>query len=399
MKKLPKIGIYAILCPKNIKYYIGQATNIEKRKKYHQQMLKNNKHHSIKLQRCYNKYGKNNFIFMVLMECKPEELNFWEKFFIKIFDSYENGLNCTDGGENPPKITKKYKLKNLITGEIVEGENLTKFCEERNLSSYGGAISAVINGKSLSYKGWTDANKEFKSKRLHTKIKKEVIDNLGIKHEIYNISDFAKKHDLNITNLSNLLRGATEQTHNGWKRENSKPRKYQGKTYLIRNPAGKIIKINNLKDFCAENDLELNGIYGVMCKQLKHYRLWTHPDSKTEIKTELSKKQNIIKLIKDNTLIIISNHRRFCREFNISRSSLRYFIKSNNKFLKDFKKFEDGDIYNNIKIIGFSFQKTTGEKIEELSIQEIADKYNYCPFQLLALWKRRIKQYKDLIRP
>ena len=41
--------------------YIGSSVNIRSRIKRHFKELKDGKHHSLKLQRSYDKYGKENF--------------------------------------------------------------------------------------------------------------------------------------------------------------------------------------------------------------------------------------------------------------------------------------------------------------------------------------------------
>lgn len=60
------IGVYRIKNIVNNKIYIGSSKDIEKRWKRHRYELKNNKHHSPTLQRDWNEYGKDNFIFSIL---------------------------------------------------------------------------------------------------------------------------------------------------------------------------------------------------------------------------------------------------------------------------------------------------------------------------------------------
>lgn len=61
-----KSGIYCIENIVNKKKYIGSSQNVYKRKNRHLSELKMLKHKNIKLQRSYNKHGKDNFIFYVL---------------------------------------------------------------------------------------------------------------------------------------------------------------------------------------------------------------------------------------------------------------------------------------------------------------------------------------------
>lgn len=93
--------IYHITNKINNKKYIGKTTDIKHRLESHFSDLKNNKHHSIKLQRAYNKYGKDNFeISYKEVEVKDNDaLSILELQEIEKFNSYNNGYNMTLGGE------------------------------------------------------------------------------------------------------------------------------------------------------------------------------------------------------------------------------------------------------------------------------------------------------------
>lgn len=67
------IGIYEIRNIVNDKVYVGSSCNIIIRFNEHKRQLRNNNHHNIKLQRAYNKYGKDAFIFTVLYEVETSE--------------------------------------------------------------------------------------------------------------------------------------------------------------------------------------------------------------------------------------------------------------------------------------------------------------------------------------
>jgi len=62
MKK-NKMGIYKITNTINNKLYVGSAIDLYKRKHKHLYDLKHNIHHSIHLQRAWDKYGEDNFMF------------------------------------------------------------------------------------------------------------------------------------------------------------------------------------------------------------------------------------------------------------------------------------------------------------------------------------------------
>jgi group I intron endonuclease len=62
------IGVYVIKCKINDRFYVGVSKDIKARWNEHKSDLKNNKHHSIKLQRSYNKYGAEAFEYLVIYE-------------------------------------------------------------------------------------------------------------------------------------------------------------------------------------------------------------------------------------------------------------------------------------------------------------------------------------------
>lgn len=58
--------IYIIQNMINGKYYLGSTKNVQVRKTKHFRELRNNSHHSILLQRAVNKYGIENFEFIII---------------------------------------------------------------------------------------------------------------------------------------------------------------------------------------------------------------------------------------------------------------------------------------------------------------------------------------------
>ena len=93
--------IYFITNKINKKQYIGETTNFEKRKSRHLSDLRANKHHSEKLQRAYNKYGEENFewTYDVYEINSEDELKLLEQKMISYYHTYEDGYNCTRGGD------------------------------------------------------------------------------------------------------------------------------------------------------------------------------------------------------------------------------------------------------------------------------------------------------------
>jgi group I intron endonuclease len=78
--------IYVIRNVVNGKRYIGSAVNFKNRKAVHMSHLKDNKHHSLYLQRAWNRYGPDAFIFEVVEDaiCRTELLG-RETYWIEVF--------------------------------------------------------------------------------------------------------------------------------------------------------------------------------------------------------------------------------------------------------------------------------------------------------------------------
>lgn len=89
------IGIYKITNKKTGKSYIGQSNDIERRFKEHQQKGASSR---IPLDVAIQKYGKDAFDYEIIEECPLSQLNEKEEYYIQLYDTKNNGYNCSDGG-------------------------------------------------------------------------------------------------------------------------------------------------------------------------------------------------------------------------------------------------------------------------------------------------------------
>jgi hypothetical protein len=99
--------IYKWTCNVNGKSYIGQTTNEKQREK---EFLSENKPYAgEKINNARKKYGLSNGIWtktvLKRLWCKDgkenelrERLNYWEKYYVELYDSINNGYNITNGG-------------------------------------------------------------------------------------------------------------------------------------------------------------------------------------------------------------------------------------------------------------------------------------------------------------
>lgn len=95
------IGIYKIENIVNNKVYIGQSIDIYTRWYNHRSELNGNRHHNEHLQNAWNKYKENNFTFTIIEECRIEELDNKEIYWIEYYNAFDSqyGYNMTLGGQ------------------------------------------------------------------------------------------------------------------------------------------------------------------------------------------------------------------------------------------------------------------------------------------------------------
>ena len=144
-----KSGIYCIENLKNGKRYIGQSVNLEKRKYEHFLALKGNNHFNSHLQNAYNKYGKNNFKFRILLYCELFELTKYEQFFVDYYTPellYNVRLECIDSNQG---ITLSKEARKKIS-EAHNGKHLSKETRKKISEAQSGKHPSKETRKKLS---------------------------------------------------------------------------------------------------------------------------------------------------------------------------------------------------------------------------------------------------------
>lgn len=158
-------GIYKIKNIINGKIYIGLSSNIKQRWRNHKNMLIRNDHFNIFLQRSWNKYGEENFVFEIVEECIKEELSKKEIFYIKLYKTNNDmyGYNLSSGGDNPKineqsLLNKSFKYSKRVLQFNKDGKFITEYQNAVYASKkYNGSDSAIYScclGKSKSAYGY-----------------------------------------------------------------------------------------------------------------------------------------------------------------------------------------------------------------------------------------------------
>jgi group I intron endonuclease len=146
MENNEKIGIYQILNTSNGKSYIGQSKNIKNREYQHFSKIKIKKHENKKIMLDIN----DNFVFNVLKECDYEDLDYYEWFYIKMYNSIKNGYNIQKTTNFKNIDLNEYKIiiedfKNLINSKNVNIKVDKKFLKKRYTKINFKIFSVLLN--------------------------------------------------------------------------------------------------------------------------------------------------------------------------------------------------------------------------------------------------------------
>jgi len=137
-------GVYTITNITNGKYYVGSSNNIKRRWRHHKDTLRRGAHPNKYLQRAFNKYGENNFLF--------EVIDLTEEYILKEQEMLDQNFEATYNiaiVAGAPMTGKKHteKVKKLLSKKL----------SGKNHPHYGKPVDIEWRRKiSLSKKARTD---------------------------------------------------------------------------------------------------------------------------------------------------------------------------------------------------------------------------------------------------
>ena len=116
--------IYKITNKINGKSYIGQTIqNVKERFYQHCATKCSQAILNMVIHKAINKYGKSNFTIEVIEEVESTNLNDRERYWIRYYDSYNNGYNSTEGGQDGIKLFKNLNTESIVR-EYKSGKSL-----------------------------------------------------------------------------------------------------------------------------------------------------------------------------------------------------------------------------------------------------------------------------------
>jgi len=157
------MGIIYMLVSPSGKRYIGQTTQrLHKRMAGHHYTAVHSTR-SYKSVNAFRKYGIENFKSEILVVCSDEQLDDYEKKCIDLYDTMNNGLNCTAGGGGirglrHTEATRK-RMSESKTGVKLSEAHCKSLCvpvgNTKNMrkpksAAHRAAIAAALRGKPKS---------------------------------------------------------------------------------------------------------------------------------------------------------------------------------------------------------------------------------------------------------
>lgn len=125
---LTSSGIYCITFKESSRKYVGQTKVFGKRLKQHLRELQKNIHFNDILQRSFNKYGIESFVFIILEECGEMELSQREIYWAEVYKDYLMNLGQV-GCNIPMSDLTKNKIREKAVGRRHSMETRKKISE------------------------------------------------------------------------------------------------------------------------------------------------------------------------------------------------------------------------------------------------------------------------------
>ncbi len=263
-------GIYKIINKINDKYYIGSSNNIYKRFNQHKLNLNKNIHKNSHLQWSWNKYGNNNFNFVIIEEIPQENLLLVEQKYLDIAKIEKNKCYNTSFIAGRIEMTDEIRKKlskshiGLLRGinHPLYGKHLSEntknklrfinLGKKRSLESIEKSRMGFI-GKYIGEKSWRYG-------KHHSEETKRKISLAGTKRKHSNET----KEKMRLSKLGKKYS----------KESIRKSAESRSKLWRFINPDGIILEFKNLSFFCKDKSLDKSAMSNVFYGKSSHHKGW-----------------------------------------------------------------------------------------------------------------------------
>lgn len=266
-------GVYSIRNLVDGKTYIGSTNRFRQRHKDHARKLRSGKHYNKHLQAAYDKYGPDNFVFEPI---------------------------CVVDGDRVARANAEQNYLDVYT------EDQWRRC------LYNRAKQTI-----RTQGPWSYTPEETRQKISRAKAKEFVfISPAGAEVTVRNLKKFCQENGLHLSSMCQVAKGIYKH-HKNWHLVGT-PKPKPKPIFLLTDTDGNIIAVENLAQFCRENDLSHGAIKKVVAGKTKQHKKWRL------VGTDLPKPKKLIS--PDNKEVIIYNVSVFCQTNNLSQRCIHRVI-------------------------------------------------------------------------
>jgi group I intron endonuclease len=254
-------GIYCIRHLESGKRYIGSAVNLARRQRVHLHHLRHSTHHSITLQRAWDKYGENAFSFEIVELILTPFLLEREQHWLDKFQCFNpaKGYNIdriagSRIGHSPSPETRE-KLRQANLGKKYSEETKRKHSEQ---------------GKTRTQS--PETREKVRLIRLGTKRSPETCEKLRLASLGRKQSEETKEK----RRISSLGKTMSEDARARIRATNAVHPSHvkRMKTLIVTSPEGEVFTIHGIGKFCKEHGLAHSALMQVAKGNVTHHKGW-----------------------------------------------------------------------------------------------------------------------------